>query len=277
MRDYNKIYLPLLLVVSLLSPDLIGQDQTVKVGTRDIIKSMILNEEREILVHLPDSYYKSDKSFPVLYRLDGDVNLMIETLATVNRLTYSDEIIPEMIIVAVKNTRRDKDMWPVNTRYYPEPEVPGAASFLCFIGEELLPYIDSKYRTSSERIIVGQSLSSVFVLYTFLEQPGLFDSYVAISGAFPGCEVYFRNLAEESLLQKNRFTGQRLFISNGLKDPLDPDGELHQQMVVFTEFLTRELEGSISLQYWPYKGEGHVPFHSLHDALRFIYQLVKYY
>jgi len=272
MRDYIKIYLPLLFVVSLLSPNLIiGQDLTVKVGNRVIIKSMILNEEREILVHLPDNYKESSKSYPVFYRLDGDINLMIETLATVNRLAYGDEIIPEMIIVLVKNTRRDKDMWPVNTRYYPEPEVPGAESFLSFIGEELISYIDSNYRTSNKRIICGQSLSSVFVLYTFLQQPGLFDSYIAISGAFPGCGEYFKNLAAESLLQKNRFTGQKLFVSNGLKDPLDPDGEMHQQIVDFSLLLNRELGDKISLKYVPYKTEGHVPFPSLYDALQFIY------
>ena len=188
-----------------------------------------------------------------------------------NRLTYSYEITPEMIIVAINNIERDKDMWPVNTKYYPEPRVPGAASFLGFIREELLPYIDDSYRTTERGYICGQSLSSVFVLNTFLQQPGLFDSYIAISGAFPGCEEYFRKLTEKSMMQKDRFTGRKLFISNGLKDPLDPNGTMHRQMGDFTKLLNRELGDKISLKYMPYKNEGHVPFPSLYDALRFIY------
>jgi predicted alpha/beta superfamily hydrolase len=250
-----------------------GQELTVKIGEKHTIKSAILSEDREILVHLPENYYSSEKTYPVLYRLDGSQILLTETFVIVNRLTYSYEITPEMIIVAIKNIERDKDMWPVNTKYYTEPRVPGAANFLSFMEEELLPYINNSYRTSGEKILCGQSLSSVFVLNTFLKQPGLFDSYIAISGAFPGCEKYFRELTEEALMQKDRFSGQKLFISNGLKDPLDPNGTMHQQMNDFTKLLNREIGNKISLKYLPYKNEGHVPFHSLYDALKFIYQI----
>ncbi len=273
MKDYNKTVTILCLVICLISPgQAFGQELTVNVGQKETIKSKILNEDREILVHLPENYYNNpDKTYPVLYRLDGSLILLSETVVIVNRLTYSYEITPEMIIVAIKNTERDKDMWPVNTKYYPEPLVPGAANFLGFIREELLPYIEDSYRTTGERIICGQSLSSVFVLNTFLQQPGLFDSYIAISGAFPGCETFFKELTESSLLQKDKFSGRKLFITNGMDDPLDPNGEMHRQMVDFTNLLNRELGDKISLKYVPYENEGHVPFSSLYDALRFIF------
>lgn len=272
MKDPNKKFAILFLAICLIPINpAIGQELIVNVGQREIIKSKILNEDREILIHLPENYSNSDKTYPVLYRLDGSLILMTETVVIVNRLTYSYEITPEMIIVAIKNTDRDKDMWPVNTKYYTQPRVPGAENFLGFISEELLPYIDSNYRTSNKRIICGQSLSTVFVLYAFLQQPGLFDSYIAISGAFPDCEPFFKELTESSLLQKDKFIARKLFITNGLKDPLDPNGDMHRQMVDFTNLLNRELGDKISLKYVPYKNEGHVPFPSLYDALRFIY------
>lgn len=273
MKDYNKIHTILCLATCLISLNTaFGQELSVNVGQKEIIKSKILNEDREILVHLPENYYNnSDKTYPVLYRLDGSLILLTETVVLVNRLTYTYKITPEMIIVAIKNTDRDKDMWPVNTKYYPEPRVPGAANFLSFISKELLPYIDDLYRTTDERIICGQSLSSVFVLNTFLQQPGLFDSYIAISGAFPGCETFFKELTESSLLQKDKFIGRKLFITNGMDDPLDPNGDMHRQMGVFSNLLDRELGDKISLKYVPYENEGHVPFPSLYDAFRFIY------
>lgn len=272
MKNYNKIFTILCLATCLISLNpAFGQELSVNAGQKEIIKSKILNEDREILIHLPENYNNSDKTYPVLYRLDGSLILLTETFVIVNRLTYSYEITPEMIIVAIKNTERDRDMWPVNTKYYPEPRVPGAADFLSFIIDELLPYIDDLYRTTGERIICGQSLSSVFVLNTFLQEPGLFDSYIAISGAFPGCEEYFRKLTGKSMMQKDRFAGRKLFISNGLKDPLDPNGDMHRQMGDFTNLLNRELGDKISLKYVPYENEGHVPFPSLYDALRFIY------
>ncbi|MBW1612491.1 MAG: alpha/beta hydrolase [Deltaproteobacteria bacterium] len=256
----------------LIAGRLSGQELTIEIGEKHTIKSGILSEDREILIHLPENYNSSEKAYPVLYRLDGSQILLTETFVIVNRLTYSYEITPEMIIVAVKNIERDKDMWPVNTKYYPEFREPGAANFLGFIKEELLPYIDDSFRTTDERILCGQSLSSVFVLYTFLKQPGLFDSYIAISGAFPGCEEYFSTLTEEALMQKDRFARRKLFISNGLKDPLDPNGTMHRQMSNFTKLLDREIGDKISLKYLPYKNEGHVPFHSLYDGLSFLYR-----
>lgn len=271
IRNYG-ICIVLGILLGLISGKIAGQELNIKIGEKHAIKSVILSEDREILVHLPENYNNSDKAYPVFLRLDGSNILLTETFVIVNRLTYSYEITPEMIIVVVNNIERDKDMWPVNTKYYPEPRVPGASNFLSFIEKELLPYIDDSFRCTGERIICGQSLSSVFVLNAFLQQPGLFDSYIAISGAFPGCEEYFRKLTEVAMMQKDKFDRRKLFISNGLKDPLDPNGTMHQQMNDFTKLLNREIGDKISLKYLPYKNEGHVPFHSLYDGLSFIFR-----
>lgn len=135
-----------------MSSTMIGQEICVDVGHKVILSSAILQENRSILIHLPEKYENSNKSYPVLYRLDGSVEIMLETIAASNRLTYSDEISPEMIIVSIENTNRAKDMWPTNTAYYPEPNKPGAEDFLVFIGEELIPYIEDNYQTNQESI-----------------------------------------------------------------------------------------------------------------------------
>lgn len=252
-----------------------GQELNIKIGFRHTIKSEILNENREILIHLPENYDESNKSYPVLYRLDGDINQMLETVSIVNRLTYSDEITPEMIIVSIVNINRDSDMWPVNTKYYPEPNTPGAEDFLNFIQKELIPYVENEYNTTQEKIICGQSLSSLFVLYALLEKPELFDSFIASSAGFPDCEDYFKKLADTSLQQIDRFDGRKIFISNGMKDPLDPNGSMHLQILDFSNELVRILGNSVSLKYLTYESEGHVPFHSLYDGLKFIYDTIK--
>ena len=53
---------------------------------------------------------------------------------------------------------------------------------------------------------------------------------------------------------------------------LDPDGVLHQQMIEFSARLSSRLENRASLKYLTYENEGHVPFHSYYDGLRFIYE-----
>ena len=247
-----------------------GQDLTIKIGRKVILESKILKENRSIIIHLPDNYEDSNKSYPVLIRLDGDTDMMLETVAVVNRLTYSDEISPEMITVAIENTNRGKDMWPTNTKYYPKPNIPGAEDFLNFIEKELIPYIEDNYQTSQEKIICGQSLSAVFVLFGFLTKPEIFDSYIACSGGFPASEEYFKALYNSAFQQPEKFFGKKVFITNGLKDPLDPDGKIHQQMLDFSNAISEDIGSSIFFKYSVYQDEGHVPFHSLYDGLKFI-------
>ena len=273
MKINSRIHLISLVILTLfMNGEARGQELSIKLGDKHTIKSAVLAEDREILVHLPENYDKSNMTYPVLYRLDGNVYQLLETVSIVNRLTYVDEITPELIIVSIVNIDRNSNMWPVNTKYYPEPAIPGAGRFLSFIGEELIPYIDSKFRTKGERTICGQSLSGMFVLYALLEKPELFDSYLAASGGFPGSEEYFKRLAASSLKESESFKGKRIFITNGLKDQLDPEGVLHQQMIDFSTMLSRRLENIASIKYLTYEDEGHVPFHSYYDGLKYVFE-----
>jgi predicted alpha/beta superfamily hydrolase len=270
-RSIEKI--SLIILLGLLGSGIInGQDLTVKLGLKVILESEILKENRSIIIHLPDNYKDSYKSYPVLFRLDGDTEMILETVAVVNRLTYSDEISPEMIIVAIENTNRDKDMWPCNTEYYPKPNKPGAKEFLSFIEKELIPYIEDNYQTSQEKIICGQSISAVFVLYSLLVKPEIFDSYIACSGGFPACEEYFKALYDSAFQQSEKFLEKKVFISNGLKDPLDPEGKIHHQILDFSNAISEDIGSSILYKYSVYQDEGHVPFHSLYDGLKFIFE-----
>lgn len=60
------------------------------------------------------------------------------------------------------------------------PRVGGSAAFRRFIREELIPAVDSRYRTTAERGIVGESLAGLFVMETLLLEPSLFSHYVAL-------------------------------------------------------------------------------------------------
>lgn len=272
MNRSKEIYSMIILLCLLSSGIMNGQDLNIKIGHRVILESEILKEKRSILIHLPDNYEDSNKSYPILIRLDGGTDMMLETVAVVNRLTYSDEISPEMIIVAIENTNRDRDMWPTNTKYYSKPNIPGAEDFLSFIEKELIPYIEDNYQSSKEKIICGQSLSAVFVLYAFLTKPEIFDSYIACSGGFPASEEYFESLYNNAFQQAEKFFGKKVFITNGLKDPLDPHGKIHRQMLDFSNAISEDIASSIFFKYSVYQDEGHVPFHSLYDGLKFIWE-----
>ncbi len=263
-----------MVIFGILLPGAIyGQDITVKLGFRDSIRSAILGENRKVLIHLPLDYDQSAQCYPVLYRLDGDEGLLFETVSVVNRLVHWEEVMPDVIVVAIENTDRSRDMWPTHTKYNPAPDVAGSEAFLAFIENELMPHIDSSYRTSKQRILCGQSLSAVFTLYAFLTKPRLFDAYIACSGAFPDCAPYFKALSQQAIQQENLFDGRSLFVTNGLLDELDPEGQLHQEVIAFSETIRTHLGAEVRHRYRTYDDQGHVPFYSLYDGLKFVYEV----
>lgn len=262
----KKIHL--LAIMIFTSTTLFGQD--IKIGFEDSIQSKVLHENRKYIIKLPRDYNISDKSYPVLYRLDGDLDMFTETVGTVNRLVYLDESTPDMIVVMIENTNRNRDMMPTNTSFFTSE--PGAANFKEFIENELIPHINGSYRTTNEKLLCGQSLSAMFTLYCFLTSPNSFDSFIACSGGFPECEKYFNNLTN-NFLKVAQDKQTNIFLTHGLTDFLDPEGVIKKQLIDFSQRI--ESKENIVCKLKIYEEEGHVPFQSLYHGLRFIYASKK--
>lgn len=142
----------------------------ITLGEAHIIDSAVLDEERQVLVALPESYDRSAVRYPVLYLLDGDSNLL-HAIASIRFLADARDRAPEMIVVAIPNRARNRDLTPGT----------GAATFQRFLGDELIPWVERTYRAAPERVLMGHSLSGSFVVHTLLNRPELFDLYVAAS------------------------------------------------------------------------------------------------
>ena len=153
------------------------EDNDFVIGKHINIKSGTLNQERELLIYLPAGYETNDNKYPVIYLLDGGFHFhhatgVVQFLASQGRM-------PQTILVAIKNIDRNKDFLPTNTERIPTSG--GAEDFLTFINKELIPHIDENYRTNPYRTLIGHSFGGTFTAYAFLENPNLFDSYIAIS------------------------------------------------------------------------------------------------
>ena len=51
----------------------------------------------------------------------------------------------------IENTNRNRDMMPTNTSFFQSE--PRAENFKKFIENELIPYVNSSYRTTNEKIL----------------------------------------------------------------------------------------------------------------------------
>ena len=151
---------------------------------RLVVKSQVLGEERTVLVRTPAGYARSSERFPVLYMTDGDSHIQ-HTSGTISFLARNGRM-PEMIVVGITNTDRTRDLTPtrVDQPGNPNAHFPtsgGADKFLKFVETELIPLVESKYRTQPYRVLAGHSLGGLFALHTMFTRPELFNSYIAVS------------------------------------------------------------------------------------------------
>ena len=158
------VWLIAVVVLAQAAPRQIG------LGEARTVHSAILNEDREVQIALPESYTRTTVKYPVLFLLDGSSHLL-HASASVRFLSSARSRIPEMVVVALPNTNRNRDMTPG----------PGAATFQRVLAEELIPWVERNYRVAPERILFGHSLSGSFAVHTLLNRPELFDAYVAAS------------------------------------------------------------------------------------------------
>ncbi|WP_373520087.1 alpha/beta hydrolase-fold protein [Aquiflexum sp.] len=270
----EKILRSFLLLLILLgwnqSEGLFAQDISFKIGFHESIQSKILQENRKLLIHLPDGYQTSGLSYPVLYLLDGSEYGLINALSDLMRL-QGRKMSPEMIIVAIVNTDRNRDMMPVVANGYPGP--PRAEDFLSFIEKELIPSIEKTYRTNGQRILKGQSLSGLFTLYALLTKPTLFEAYIGHSaGWFEESNDYFLDLSEKAFQKPADFEGRKIFMANSLNDPYDADRVIHKQLADFSELIKSRLGEKIYYKYVTYADYGHVPYPGFYDGIRYIYE-----
>lgn len=239
-----------------------GED--IIIGKQRRLYSDILNEERILFIHLPMGYEKSPGKYPVLFVLDGgQIFRFSKVTGTVERLAFGN--IPNMIVVGIKNTDRERDMFPMKTE--DDPTSGGADNFLKFFSEELIPFVDKNYRTQPFRTLIGTSNSAFFTIYVLLENPNLFSAYIASSPTLLG---WFDNLIYtkfDERKKKNESLNKMLYLIYGETDYLSILKAIPGFTKIIEEYAPKDFRWEVKL----IKDEGHVPYNSLFEGLQFVF------
>ncbi len=153
--------------------------------------------EYVIYISLPPEYLNSDKTFPVVYVLDGDLTFGIAYNSRV-LMSYGKEI-PEVILVGLAykegfesiHNNRLRDFTPTA---WSEEQIEkftgvsgiknsgGADSFLNFLEDSVKKYINSNFRVDqNNQTLVGYSLSGLFAVHVANKKESYFNNYLIAS------------------------------------------------------------------------------------------------
>jgi predicted alpha/beta superfamily hydrolase len=174
-----------------------------------LLHSAILDRDLQLFIKLPWSYERSDKAYPVLFTTDANRSFPIYATTSLIFETPRPDI-PEILIVGIGYcldaarvkglaqwavwrtldltpiSRPEEDQWwaeRLSTLLQGESievHTGGAEKFLSAIRDEIIPFIETSYRVSSEdRGLAGYSDGGLFNLYALFHQPELFTRYFA--------------------------------------------------------------------------------------------------
>ena len=231
---------------------------------RDSLHSAILKEERVFQVVLPESYKPgSTEKYDVLYVLDGDWNL--KSAADVQQFAQNNSYMPPVIMVAVHNTDRSRDMTP--TRVVQAPGSGGADKFLSFLKNELVPYVNKTYPANGNNILYGHSLGGLFSVYAFLAEPQLFNAYLVVDPSLWWDDNYIQKLAGEKM-NASSHAGKSLFITGR-----DEAGLKQMGITDFDTLLKNRAPKDLKWKIAGYADEHHgsIRLKSVYDGLKFFY------
>jgi predicted alpha/beta superfamily hydrolase len=168
-----------------------GQEINLTVGRAFTIHSETLGEDRQVLVSLPRGYDEGKNRYPVLIVLDGSPMTLFLAQASL-----FDRKLPQFVIAAVPNVDRLRDM---SHRSIPEiwPTSGGSERFLGFLTDELVPILDSRFRTTRYRVIHGGSAAGRFAMYAMFKRPDIFYATLARSPVIGTDFEMFHDLLKE--------------------------------------------------------------------------------
>lgn len=267
----SVIFFSFLMAVNVLCPAVsFSQDtpEAITIGKKLKFYSEVLKEERLLLLYLPSGYDQLEESYPVLYLLDGGFNFHYTT-GTVKFLARNSRI-PDMIIVAIRNTKRTRDLTPPTQADSQEASSSsgGADNFLAFLKDELIPHIDQTYRTQPYRLLVGHSFGGLFAVHALVKQPDVFNSYLAIS---PSLWWNEQALVEEvkTFLKNNPDLMGDLYMTVG-----NEGGTMLGAALKLSGVLEEEAPKSFRWHFEPMEQETHssIPHRSTYDGLAKIFE-----
>jgi len=255
--------------------DKISKKHTASPNVQILSDSFRMNaiaSSAKIWIYLPASYQHSKKRYPVIYMQDGQ-NLFDKATTAFGTEWEVDETMDslvskgdrEYIIVGIgSGDERLHEYLPYQSKTLGEAK---GKEYAEFITKQLVPYIDSHYRTvkgAVGRSVAGSSMGALISLYCLMEYPAIFSAAGVFSCSFQVIDDFQHVLYKDP--GKNKL---KVFLYAGEKET--------KTLVEYTELMKKELQKNknISVKTLYIKDGEHSEYYWQKPFLEFVLWLNK--
>jgi len=224
-----------------------------------------LGENRKLKIQLPRNYdANTSKVYPIILVLDADY-LFEPVAGNVDYYSYWEEM-PEAIVVGImQGGTRNLDGSYDNNTFFPTEK---GAQFFEFIGMELIPHLDKKYRTAKFILAVGHEFTANFINYYLFKDPPLFNGYLSLSPDLAP------TMEERIPARLNQLSSKVFYYLATATNDLKPIREVTLELNEGLKSITKE-----SLQYYfkDFEGASHYSLvgKAIPDALEEIFSIYR--
>ena len=190
-------------------------------------------------VWLPEGYLTTDEAYPVCYMHDGQNCLDATTTwngqsweidEAMDSLSKLPDFQMPLVVCIYSNEDRMRELMPADYKTYTtlwnrlrHPimghfiRYAGSDEYLSFVCDSLKPFIDTHYRTLSDRkhtAVMGSSMGALMSLYAVQQRPDIFGTAMGLS--FPAFKGMWD--IQKKAIQSARLDSVRLYFDNGTED-----------------------------------------------------------
>jgi uncharacterized protein len=246
------------------------------------ITSKIMGKDYQLYISFPKGYSTKDTTkYPVLFVLDGQSSFPV--FKSVRESMDIDKELDSLIIVGI-GSGLDFVSSAINRTYNYTPSLDttfdrqferdgakqynldynsvkgkiqsgGAEKFLQCITTEIIPYIDTHYKTTNDRGITGFSFGGLFTAWCFINTKGIFNKFGINSPSLWWNSEDILKQAEV-MFTKNKtweIPPTKVFISVGQKE----ESKMVSGMEKFSKLLEAKRYKNISVTTHQFQGETH--------------------
>ena len=226
------------------------------------IESENTQDTREIVVHLPKNYNPDrDEGYPVIYMLDaGSKDKLTAEIAS---YYHWGDLMPEVIVIGLKNVRRGLDFLPhyYDAKIDDEQVFGNGSKLLAYIKNELIPFANNRFNTNGNDVFAGHSWGGQYLTYVLSQSPGLFDAYFITSPAFGDVGEWSQKTfdALEQALKQDQDFPDLVYLSvggDGSPGPLSDSGLLPEYYRL-TALLRRHLPEEVKFHHEIHNSANH--------------------